>query len=61
MTPIEQQSDGCVIGADYPARIVDHHAAYHHARDRIYALRETDAVQEAKEAILEKHGSRKRR
>ncbi len=61
MTPIEQQSDGCVIGEDYPARVVDHTAAYRRARDRIYALRETDAVQAAKEAVLEKHGSRKRR
>ena len=26
MTDVEQRAAGCVIGSDYPAPIVDHHA-----------------------------------
>lgn len=59
MPPIEQQAAGCVIGEDYPKRIVDHTEAYHHASERIWALREKPEIQAEKEKILEKHGSRR--
>lgn len=59
MTPYEQQWNGCVIGEDYPARIVDHMDAYRTARDRVWAMKERDDIQEKAEEILEKHGSRR--
>jgi deoxyribodipyrimidine photo-lyase len=59
MPPIEQQAAGCVVGEDYPARIVDHNAAYHHANNRIRALRDRPEVKAKKEEILETHGSRR--
>jgi deoxyribodipyrimidine photo-lyase len=59
MPPIEQHATGCVVGEDYPERIVDHNAAYHHANDRIGALRKQPAIKAKKEKVLEKHGSRR--
>jgi deoxyribodipyrimidine photo-lyase len=59
MSPIEAQAAGCVVGRDYPERIVDHTAAYHHAQDRIWTLREQPEIQAQKETILERHGSRR--
>jgi deoxyribodipyrimidine photo-lyase len=59
MPPIEAQAAGCVVGRDYPERIVDHTAAYHHAQDRIWTLREQPEIQAQKETILERHGSRR--
>lgn len=59
MPPIEQQAADCVVGEDYPKRIVDHTEAYHHASERIWALREKPETQAKKEKILEKHGSRR--
>jgi deoxyribodipyrimidine photo-lyase len=38
---------------------VDHTAAYHHAQDRIWTLREQPEIQAQKETILERHGSRR--
>jgi len=58
MSPIEQQAAGCVVGTDYPERIVDHLEAYHHAQDTIRTLRERPDVQEQAERILQQHGSR---
>jgi deoxyribodipyrimidine photo-lyase len=60
MSPIEQRAAGCVVGEDYPERIVDHLEAYHHAQDAIRSLRERPDVQRQAEAILERHGSRRR-
>jgi deoxyribodipyrimidine photo-lyase len=60
MSPIEAQAAGCVVGTDYPERIVDHTAAYHHARDRIEALRAQPAIRAKKKRVLERHGSRRR-
>ncbi len=59
MPPIEQHAAGCVVGTDYPERIVDHNSAYHHANDRIWALRKQPEIEAKKEEILEKHGSRR--
>jgi deoxyribodipyrimidine photo-lyase len=60
MPPEMQQRCGCVIGADYPAPIVDHQAAVAGARQRLGAARRRpNAAAEAKR-VLGKHGSRKR-
>ena len=49
----------CVVGADYPQRIVDHLAAGRYARERIYAVRKGDGFRELADQIQKKHGSRK--
>jgi deoxyribodipyrimidine photo-lyase len=59
MSPIERASTGFELGVDYPERIVDHNAAYHHASDRIWALRDQPEIQEKAEQVLEQHGSRR--
>ena len=59
--PIEvQQQSGCVIDRDYPPPIVDHKTAYAAARERIRAIRRQDDTRAESEAVLKKHGSRKR-
>ena len=58
MSPIEQQAAGCVIGKDYPERVVDHNDAYHHAQDAIHELRQQPEIQAQADVILERHGSR---
>jgi deoxyribodipyrimidine photo-lyase len=59
MSPIEQRAADFKVGRDYPERIVDHNAAYHHAQDAIRALRERPDVQEQADVILRRHGSRR--
>lgn len=49
----------CRIGKDYPQPIVDHAAAYQHAKDRLYAVRGTDEARREAESVVKKHGSRK--
>lgn len=56
-----QLTVGCHIGLDYPARIVDHEEAARMARERVWAVRRGEAFRAEAHAILEKHGSRKRR
>jgi deoxyribodipyrimidine photo-lyase len=58
MSPIEQRAAGCVIGEDYPERVVDHNAAYHRAQDAIHACRQRPDVQAQADTVLERHGSR---
>ena len=60
--PLDMQIQvGCIIGKDYPQPIVDHRVAYQSAREKIFAVRQTEsAVSEAKRVFV-KHGSRKRR
>ena len=58
MSPIEQQAAGCVIGEDYPDRVVDHNDAYHHAQDAIHELRQRPEIQAQADTVLERHGSR---
>ncbi len=60
--PLDRQVQvGCIIGKDYPSPIVDHRVAYRSAREKIFAIRQTEsAVSEAKRVFV-KHGSRKRR
>jgi deoxyribodipyrimidine photo-lyase len=59
MTAMEQKLHGCVIGKNYPAPIVDHIKAAQEARAKIYQVRKTRGWIESRDAILEKHGSRK--
>jgi deoxyribodipyrimidine photo-lyase len=58
MPPLEQRAVGCVVGEDYPERIVDHLEAYHHAQDTIRSFRERPEIQRQAEQVLETHGSR---
>ena len=51
----------CRIGVDYPQRIVDHEAAARTARERVWAIRRGEAFRTEAKALLEKHGSRRRR
>lgn len=60
MDPDGQRRAGCVLGVDYPMRIVDHEIAAREARARLTEIRRTaDYRTEAKRVFL-KHGSRKR-
>ena len=61
MPPLEQRAAGCVVGTDYPKRIVDHLEAYHHAQETIRSFRERPEIQAQADAVLEQHGSRGRR
>ncbi|MGB7339392.1 MAG: FAD-binding domain-containing protein [Phototrophicaceae bacterium] len=61
MPPMTQLEVSCVIGKDYPAPIVDHKIAAKAAKDKIWELRKRPDVKLAADAVLEKHGSRKKR
>lgn len=61
MPPMTQIEVNCKIGDDYPAPIVDHKVAAKSAKDKIWDLRKRPDVKLAAEAVLEKHGSRKKR
>jgi deoxyribodipyrimidine photolyase len=52
---------GCRIGHDYPAPIVDHLAGARLARQRMQAVRRAPGARDESRAILDRHGSRKRR
>jgi deoxyribodipyrimidine photo-lyase len=45
---------------DYPKRIVDHSAATKAAKDKIYALRRKPEARAEANAVVQRHGSRKR-
>ena len=55
----EQSRFGCRIGKDYPRPMVEHSKAYRSAREKIYAVRRTDAAKSEAGGVLRKHGSRK--
>ena len=59
-TPIEQIAAGCVVGKDYPEPIVDHLEASRFARTRFASIRGSSAGKRDRQAIVMKHGSRKR-
>ena len=59
MDTAEQRRTGCVIGADYPAPIVDHVAAAKTARTKVWSVRRGDGYRAEAGAIQERHGSRK--
>lgn len=55
-----QDAAGCRIGRDYPAPIVDHADAVKRSRQRMAAVRRTAPAREEAQAILTRHGSRRR-
>ncbi len=59
MDAAAQAAAGCRLGTDYPAPLVDHLAAARQARERIYAVRRSDAFRAEADAIQACHGSRK--
>ena len=60
MTPMEQKMVGCVIGEDYPERIVEHMEAARFARTTIYDRKKSREFREEAKHINQKHGSRKK-
>ena len=59
MTTMEQSLFGCRIGKDYPSPLVDHKTAYKVARDRIFAVKKSQAARAEAEKVYQKHGSRR--
>lgn len=53
-----QQRVGCVIGRDYPAPLVEIDAAMRHAKMRMSAVRQNDAIKAETSRVVEKHASR---
>jgi deoxyribodipyrimidine photo-lyase len=56
-----QRAQGCVIGRDYPAPLIDHEQAAREARARLAQWRGRPGMGERSRAVLIRHGSRKRR
>lgn len=56
----DQMRYRCRIGIDYPRPIVDDKTAVKYAKERIYAIRQTDEAKVAAAEVFLKHGSRKR-
>ncbi len=54
-----QRMAGCIVGADYPAPIVDDKQAMKAAKDRMYGLRQTPEARSEAGAVQARHGSRK--
>lgn len=55
MTAMEQAMYGFVLGADYPAPIVDFEKAHRLARERIWAMRKQPLVKQEGARILSRH------
>ncbi len=60
MTLMEQKMARCVIGEDYPERIVEHMDAARFARNSIFARRKSKGFRAEADQIHQKHGSRKK-
>ncbi|MEL6266094.1 MAG: deoxyribodipyrimidine photo-lyase/cryptochrome family protein, partial [Pseudomonadota bacterium] len=60
MSEAEQVAAGCVIGRDYPRRIVEPVAAARAAKEKVYARRRAEGFEAGKTAVLKKHASRRR-
>ncbi len=60
-TRAQQSAAGCVIGTDYPAPVRDHEQAAREAKARYSAWRRHPDMHALASAVLNKHGSRKRR
>lgn len=56
----QQRSCGCIIGTDYPARMVDHKEAIKRARSLLAQYRNSPEFKEMNAAVFAKHGSRKK-
>ena len=59
LTAMEQKMAQCIIGKDYPERIVDHLEAARSAKASIFERRKSVGFQKEAHQIQEKHGSRK--
>ncbi len=60
MTARMQEAFGCVIGVDYPAPIVGHKLAYHRAKERVWAVKESRQAKAEAKRVYARHGSRRR-
>ncbi|MEM6489286.1 MAG: FAD-binding domain-containing protein [Pseudomonadota bacterium] len=60
MTDAEQAAAGCVIGRDYPRRILDPVKAAREAKEKVFARRRAEGFEAGKQAVLKKHASRRR-
>ena len=60
MSTAEQVKYGCIIGKDYPPPIVDHKEAVRLGKARVYAKRRGENAWSEAQAVLKRHGSRKR-
>ena len=58
-TPLEQVAAGCIVGTHYPEPIVDHLTATRFAKAQFASIRSSAAGKADKQAVMEKHGSRK--
>jgi deoxyribodipyrimidine photo-lyase len=56
----QQREFGCVLGRDYPERIVDHEVAAREARARLTEARRTEGYRDEARRVFIQHGSRKR-
>ncbi|MGE4070471.1 MAG: FAD-binding domain-containing protein [Lysobacterales bacterium] len=61
MSLAEQQRHGVILERDYPRPIVDHEQAAREAKARLTAWRRRPGMYEQSRAVMDKHGSRKRR
>ena len=59
MSDAEQRAAGCVLGVDYPLPLLDHRQAAREARDKVWAVRGSEAFRRTADAIQERHGSRR--
>ncbi|MCS3613408.1 deoxyribodipyrimidine photo-lyase [Salinibacter ruber] len=59
MSTGEQKHHGCMLGEDYPERILDPDPAYRRANSRILELKNKSEIKDKAEDIYERHGSRK--
>jgi deoxyribodipyrimidine photo-lyase len=60
MPPSVQAQCGVVVGRDWPMPVVDLQEATRRAKTRLHARRNTTPVRQAKQAVIDKHASRKR-
>lgn len=60
MSTAEQLRYGCIIGKHYPPPIVDHKEAVRIGKARVYAKRRGEGAWDEAQAVLKRHGSRKR-
>lgn len=61
MSAAEQQRHGVILDRDYPRPLLDHEQAARESRARLTAWRRRPGIFEESRAVMDKHGSRKRR
>ena len=59
MPPLVQDQYGLKVGVDIPLPVVDLATATREAKQRLYARRHADEVRAGKQAVIDKHASRK--